>query len=87
MNHPMYYGAWALIAGLGLVIWGDWVGAALVIPALPYYCERMVLEGAMMQVIKDREAVKAAGERLFSEMSQIGTIDEPSQEAHNQEKE
>jgi len=84
MTHPMYVGAVALIAGMGLAAWGGWEGAALALAALPHYRNRAVLEGALVRQRRQALMEATVAKRLFEEMSQTGTPDEPSQPAQNE---
>jgi protein-S-isoprenylcysteine O-methyltransferase Ste14 len=43
LRHPAYIGAILMIAGAGILVFG-WSGAALVIPAWPFYADRIYRE-------------------------------------------
>lgn len=87
LNHPMYLGAWMVFAGLGLAAWGEWAGAALVLPTIPYHVGRIIEENIIMSAFRAQRMREAAARDLFEEMSQFGTEDEPSHEAHSEENE
>ena len=46
MDHPLYIGSGMMIAGVGMAALG-WGGVALVMPAIPYFVERAMLETEM----------------------------------------
>jgi protein-S-isoprenylcysteine O-methyltransferase Ste14 len=46
LRHPAYLGAILMIAGAGILVFG-WPGASLLIPALPFYADRIYREEAI----------------------------------------
>ena len=44
LRHPCYTGSYFILAGLGLLVFGAWAGAALFLPAVPHYDQRRLLE-------------------------------------------
>jgi protein-S-isoprenylcysteine O-methyltransferase Ste14 len=44
LRHPCYLGSYLILAGLGLLAFGTWAGAALYLPAWPHYYRRILME-------------------------------------------
>ena len=47
--HPLYWGSMMICGGAGIVALG-WGGVVLVVPAIPYFVERAILETEMRTV-------------------------------------
>ena len=52
LRHPVYLGAMMVHAGTGLLAFGMWGGAVLIMPVLPMFFRRMVEENALRGVCK-----------------------------------
>lgn len=44
LRHPMYAGSLMIVAGVGVLGFGEWAGATIVFAAYPHYVRRIVLE-------------------------------------------
>lgn len=44
LRHPCYLGSYMVFAGVGMMAFGMWAGAALYLPSCPHYYRRSLLE-------------------------------------------